>query len=389
MATNIQEIRNAQRAKGPALILAIGSANPPNEMYQTDYPDYYFRVTNSEHMTDLKAKFKRICEKSTIKKRHLHVTENILKENPQMGDNYAASLKIRQAILANEVPKLGYEAAMKAIREWGQPKSKITHVIFGTNSDVDIPGSDLHLVKLLGLEPTVKRFILRQGGCHAGGTILRIAKDIAENNRGARLLVVCSESTAICFHAPSRTHLVPHAIFGDGAGAMVVGADPDEPTERPIFHLVSTGQTTLPDSDGAIQARLSEFGMVVQLSPNVPKLISKHIENVLIESFKYVGIKDWNSVFWVAHPGGPAILDKVEAELELETSKLSTSRKVLSEYGNMWGASVIFIMDEMRKRSLKEGKATTGEGFDWGVLFGFGPGITIETVVLHSAPLIN
>jgi chalcone synthase len=41
----------------------------------------------------------------------------------------------------------------------------------------------------------------------------------------------------------------------------------------------------------------------------------------------------------------------------------------------------------MRKNSVEEGKATTGEGLEWGVLFGFGPGLTVETVVLHSIPV--
>ncbi|MCL7037020.1 hypothetical protein MKW94_030844 [Papaver nudicaule] len=54
----------------------------------------------------------------------------------------------------------------------------------------------------------------------------------------------------------------------------------------------------------------------------------------------------------------------------------------------MSSACVVFILDEMRKDSIKEGKSTTGEGLEWGVLFGFGPGITVETVVLHSVPTV-
>ena len=59
---SVEDIRNAQRAKGPATILAIGTATPDNCVYQSDYADYYFRVTKSEHMTDLKKKFNRICK---------------------------------------------------------------------------------------------------------------------------------------------------------------------------------------------------------------------------------------------------------------------------------------------------------------------------------------
>ena len=59
---SVEEIRNAQRAKGPATILAIGTATPDHCVYQSDYADYYFRVTKSEHMTELKKKFNRICK---------------------------------------------------------------------------------------------------------------------------------------------------------------------------------------------------------------------------------------------------------------------------------------------------------------------------------------
>lgn len=53
--------RTTQSADGPATILAIGTANPSNVIDQSAYPDFYFRVTNSEHLQDLKAKFRRIC----------------------------------------------------------------------------------------------------------------------------------------------------------------------------------------------------------------------------------------------------------------------------------------------------------------------------------------
>ena len=57
-----EEIRNAQRAKGPATVLAIGTASPENCINPSDFADYYFRVTKSEHMTELKKKFNRICK---------------------------------------------------------------------------------------------------------------------------------------------------------------------------------------------------------------------------------------------------------------------------------------------------------------------------------------
>nr|CAD23044.1 CHS-like protein [Humulus lupulus] len=388
-SVTMEQIRKAQRAEGPATILAIGTACPPNFVTQADFPDYYFRVTKSEHMTALKNKFQRICDKTMIKKRHLYLTEEHLKQNPNMCEYSAPSLDTRQDMLVVEVPKLGREAAMNAIKEWDQPKSKITHLIFCTTSGVDMPGADYQCAKLLGLSPSVKRLMLYQQGCFGGGTVLRLAKDIAENNKGARVLAVCSEiMTTSIFHGPTESHfdsMVVQALFGDGASALVVGAEPDESVgERPIFELASAAQTIMPDSDGAIGGHLKESGLMLHLIRDVPKLISNNIEKNLIEAFREIGIRDWNSIFWIAHPGGRAILDEVEAKLRLKKEKMADSRHVLSEFGNMSSACVFFIMDELRKRSLEEGKSTTGDGLEWGVLFGFGPGVTVETVVLHS-----
>ena len=216
--------------------------------------------------------------------------------------------------------------------------------------------------------------------------MLRLAKDLAENNKGARVLVVCSEITAITFRGPSDTHrdsLVGQALFGDGAAAVIVGSDP-LPVEKPLFELVWTAQTILPDSEGAIDGHLREVGLTFHLLKDVPGLISKNIEKALVEAFQPLGISDYNSLFWIAHPGGPANLDQVKLKLNLKPEKMRATRHVLSEYGNMSSACVLFILDEMRRKPTEDGLKITGEGLEWGVLFGFGPGLTIETVVLHS-----
>jgi hypothetical protein len=50
------------RPEGPATVFAIGTVVPPTVHEQSTYPDYYFEATNCNHKTELKAKFKRICE---------------------------------------------------------------------------------------------------------------------------------------------------------------------------------------------------------------------------------------------------------------------------------------------------------------------------------------
>jgi predicted naringenin-chalcone synthase len=64
--------------------------------------------------------------------------------------------------------------------------------------------------------------------------------------------------------------------------------------------------------------------------------------------------------------------------LNLKPGKLAASRHVLREYGNMSGATIVFVLDELRRRR-KEGLLP-----EWGAMLAFGPGITIEAMVLRT-----
>ncbi|KAD4888418.1 hypothetical protein E3N88_20492 [Mikania micrantha] len=308
-----------------------------------------------------------------IKKRFMVLTEEFLKNSPNMCEYMTPSLNTRQDLMITEIPMLGKEAATKAIDEWGLPRSKITHLIFCTTSGIDMPSADIRLIKLLGLSPSVNRLMMYQQGCSGGGMVLRLAKDIAENNKGSRVLVVCSETMASIFCGPSENHvdlLVGQALFGDGAAAIIVGSDPDSETERPLFEIVSANQTFIPNTEMAIRLQMREEGLILHLDKETPDIISENIQNVLTKAVSPHGLSDWNSLFWVVHPGGRRILDNLELKLNLNKHKLRASRHVLSEYGNMTSACALFVIDEMRRKSLEDGKSTTGEGLDWGVLIG-------------------
>ncbi|XP_030541114.2 chalcone synthase 6-4-like [Rhodamnia argentea] len=333
--------------------------------------------------------------RSGMKKRHFIMTEEIFKQNPGICSSGAPSLNQRQDLAIKVHPELAMEAATKAIEEWGQPKSAITHLIMCSTTGVDMPGLDAKLVHLLGLSPSINRLMLYSLGCHASGTVLRIAKDIAENNPEARILTVSVETNVLLFQAPTEDNpasLIPSCTFGDGAAAMVIGTVPlDSTAERPLFQIISTSQMLVPGTVGALTLECRENGIVTTTSKEVPQLISSNLEACLAKTFRSATnsdvVKDWNSIFWAVHLGYTQVFDRVEETLGLSKERLRASRHVREEYGNMLSATVVFILNELRNKSMKEGMATTGEGPEWGVLLGFGPGITIETVVLRSVPL--
>ncbi|KAF7005403.1 hypothetical protein CFC21_020529 [Triticum aestivum] len=384
---SVGEIRRLQRAEGPAAILAVGTANPPNCVSQEEYPDYYFRITKSQHLTDLKQKLKSFCQMTSTEKRYFHHTEELLEDHPNFFCRGIPSLDARLEIAAAAAPELAASAAAKAIAKWGRQATDITHLVVGTNSGAQAPAVDLRLASLLGLRASVCRTMLNLNGCSAGAASLRLAKDLAENNRGARVLVACVELTVVAFHGPEEAYphkLISQAVFGDGAGAVIVGADAVHPIERPLFEMVSASQTTIPATDGVLTMQLTEAGLDGHIfTKELIPLAAQHIEQCLMDAFQQLGIMNggtnWNDLFFVVHPGIRGIMDHIQRALRLDPGKLAASRTVLSEYGNMLGATLIFVLDEQRRQMEEDGE--TGE---WGVMMGFGPGFTVETMLLHA-----
>ena len=67
--------------------------------------------------------------------------------------------------------------------------------------------------------------MLYDQGCHVGGNVLRTAKDLAENNARAQVLIVWSKITVVTFHGPSKDaldSLVSQALFGDVPSIVII-----------------------------------------------------------------------------------------------------------------------------------------------------------------------
>lgn len=366
-----------------ASILAMGRATPPNKIDQPTYTDWYFNITNCSEKEELKKKMQRICDRSGIKTRYSILTEEFLKEHPEFYTPGQPSLEQRNSIFAEAVPKLAHEAAIDAIKEWGRPASEITHLVVATLTGVAIPGADVMLTKSLGLRPDVNRVMLYMLGCYAGITALRVAKDLAENNPGARILICCSELAAPTFRAPNEKFpydLVGTALFGDGASGVIVGAVPKPRIERPLFEIHWVGEVLAPDSEKIIEGTLKLEGLQFYLDRTLPSLVSKNVGNFCRTALDNAPAKpSFNDVFWAVHSGGPAILNAVEEALELNREKLAASRLILENYGNISASTVLFVLDELRR---KDSAANVQSDCPWGIAVAFGPGVTIEGALL-------
>jgi predicted naringenin-chalcone synthase len=343
---------------------------------------------------------------TTVKTRYVVMSEEILKNYPELAQEGLPTMKQRLDISNAAVTQMATEASLSCVRSWGGALSSITHLVYVSSSEARFPGGDLHLARALGLSPDVRRVMLAFTGCSGGVAGLRVAKGLAEScGPGARVLLATSETTIVGFRPPSPDRpydLVGVALFGDGAGAAVIGTDP-APGERPLFELHSALQRFLPDTDKTIEGRLTEEGIKFQLGRELPHIIEAHVEDFcqkLMKERQREEVNDddsgpelsYEDMFWAVHPGGPAILTKMEGRLGLGADKLRASRCALRDFGNASSNTIVYVLENMveetRRRKLlaapAKAAADDGEDCEWGLILAFGPGITFEGILARN-----
>ncbi|GAV60300.1 Chal_sti_synt_N domain-containing protein/Chal_sti_synt_C domain-containing protein [Cephalotus follicularis] len=372
---------------GKATILALGKAFPHQLVMQEFLVDGYFKNTNCDDL-ELKQKLTRLCKTTTVKTRYVVMSEEILKKYPELIIEGLPTVKQRLDICNDAVTQMAIEASQACIKSWGRPISDITHLVYVSSSEARLPGGDIYLARGLGLSPDTHRVLLYFMGCSGGVTGLRVAKDIAENNPGSRILLATSETTIIGFKPPSADRpydLVGVALFGDGAGAMIIGTDPVPDSERPLFELHTAIQNFLPDTEKTIDGRLTEEGISFKLARELPQIIEDHIEGFCKKLMGVVGLsdKEYNKMFWAVHPGGPAILNRIEKRLDLLPEKLNASRRALMDYGNASSNTIVYVLEYMIEESLKINKEQKVDT-EWGLVLAFGPGITFEGILARN-----
>jgi predicted naringenin-chalcone synthase len=266
---------------------------------------------------------------------------------------------------------LASRAALAALADAGLVAGEVTHFVTVSCTGFFAPGLDTTLIGLLGLLPTVERTHVGFMGCHGALNGLRVASSFAGSDPNARVLVSAVElCTLHMSYDWDPDTLVANSLFGDGAAALVGVGEAVEPQDG-SWRLVANGTCRLPDSADAMSWRIGDHGFRMTLSSSVPDIIQAHLKVWLRDWLRRQGLDLEDIATWAIHPGGPRILTAVGTALDLPPDQNATSREVLSEFGNMSSATILFILDRLRRQGAPRPA----------VALAFGPGLVAEAAL--------
>ncbi|WP_313810754.1 type III polyketide synthase [Glutamicibacter sp.] len=362
----------------PVTIRTIQTSTPSVKLEQNDIRDVF---AAQEHLTRLGQRLIQTSfDSAAISTRYSCVTEFDLNtpapQQPLFYDRSTGALLspstgARNQHYVQHAPDLFISTARSALEacEDLSPED-ITHVITVSCTGFYNPGPDYQIVRELGLKPSTVRHHLGFMGCYAAFPALRAARDFCLADPEAKVLVVSVELCTLHVHSSNDPDtIMGSAIFADGAAAAIVSSG-----EYPGL-VIDDFQTTLtPVGEDAMAWNIGDNGFEMVLGTYVPHIIDENITDAL-QPLLRGGQRELNASeipHWGIHPGGRAILDRIQKRLDLSDEQLDPARRVLRDYGNMSSATVLFVLKDI----VESASAAQGEKV---CAMAFGPGLTVET----------
>lgn len=289
----------------------------------------------------------------------------------------------RMSAYEDHAGALAETAARRAMQSAGVEPQRITDLIVVTCTGFSAPGLDVDLVLRLNLSRDVRRTIVGFMGCFGAISGLRTAVGACAADSNGCALVVCAELCSLHVRAEVDVqNQVASALFGDGAAAAVVRSSyPDvDPGVKDEAASPVSGIGVLTQGAGRlIKAgrdwmtwRITDRGFAMTLAREVPVIVRQSLARFVDD------VCDGRRPrTFVVHPGGPGIVDAVDAALDLRgDSGLGAARAVLRRVGNVSSGTVLFVLEELLRTACPLPA----------MLLAFGPGLTVESLMLHACP---
>ena len=287
------------------------------------------------------------------------------------------SFTAANAAFVREGTLLAAEACRRALAAAGLHAADVDYLLFTSVTGIATPSIDALLVERLGLRSDVKRVPSFGLGCVAGAAgIARVRDHLVGHPQDVALLVSVELCSLTLQHGDdSMANIVSSGLFGDGAAAVVMLGS-DRAAGAPGVDVVDSRSALYPGTADALGWEIGASGFSIVLAAGLADVVEERLGDDVGDLLTAHHLKVSDVGTWVAHTGGPRILQAATRALELSDDAFAASWRSLARVGNLSSSGVLHVLaDELRTGGQLPGSA--------GVLFAIGPGVCTETVLLR------
>lgn len=356
-------------------VLSVRGVLPEHRYHQSEITQA-FTDTMLRGMVD-EAVVQRLHSNAHVTTRHLALPLERYGDLHDFGESNDAFIEIGV--------ELGARAVTDALKAVGLTPLDVDLIISATVTGLAVPSLDARVATAVGMRPDVVRMPIVGLGCVAGAAGVARLHDYLLGHPDSVAVLMSVELCSLTLQRDDTSvpNLVASGLFGDGAAAVVaVGANragdlSDEASTRPQPDVLASRSRLYPDSERTMGWDVGATGLKIVLDSNVPEFVNAYVGDDVRGFLADHDLVETDIEWYVAHPGGPKVLEALQTTLGVEREALQVTWDSLAAIGNLSSASVLHVLaDTLAHRPPRPGS--------YGLMLAMGPGFCSELVLLRA-----
>ena len=275
----------------------------------------------------------------------------------------------RHVCTSETTAEMAFRAAQQALEMSGTPVEALDMIICATvSADHSSPSLACMTQNLLGATCPAMDV---NGACSGFPYALETAAGFFARKKVRKMLVIGAERLSRLIDWTDRNTCV---IFGDGAGAVVLG-EGDAYLSSKLFARGGDNVIRIPQFEGQsrFNTRPPQHPYIYMNGQETFKFAVNAMVGDLIEVIAAAGLKQSDIAWVVPHQANARIIDSASKRLDIPAERFA---KNIEKYGNTSAASIPILLDEL----CRDGKLKKG---DYLALASFGGGLTSAACVIR------
>lgn len=260
-----------------------------------------------------------------------------------------------------------------------------------------VPSLEARLMSRIPFSPTTKRLPINGVGCMGGAIGISRVADYLEGHPTEAAIMFAIELSSVLWQGSLQADLtslirslpenpsaygdvimniITAALFGDGCGAVLMVGKDHPLAKSGLPQVIGNRSFLVPDTLEIMGLEAVNSGFRNILKPQVSDHLKQGLSPLIRTLLADHNLETDSLYRWIVHPGGPKVIDTVEAEFGLDSRALQLSRDSLAEIGNISSGTILYMLDK-----ILSGERQPPED-SHSLMVAMGPGFSQEAILL-------